>query len=199
MDAPAIKFKKRGAKVAPRKAAPPPPHSDSDPSSGSDAEGDDGRVVKRRKTNGSALKVSTAGQQTNTAIQGTTTYEADRSAVIEASSDATRQANGYDDPAQGALGAKNRLGSTRLSTKPPSFIDKNPNAPMRKIGPQRSSTNVRTTTLIDYTPDVCKDYKKTGFCGFGDSCKFLHAREDYAPGWKLDREWEAASRLRTTK
>ena len=35
-----------------------------------------------------------------------------------------------------------------------------------------------------------QDYKQTGFCGFGDSCKFLHAREDYKQGWQLDREWE---------
>ena len=31
---------------------------------------------------------------------------------------------------------------------------------------------------------------QTGFCGFGDSCKFLHAREDYKQGWELDREWD---------
>ena len=37
---------------------------------------------------------------------------------------------------------------------------------------------------------MCKDYKQTGFCGFGDSCKFLHAREDYKQGWELDKEWE---------
>ena len=43
---------------------------------------------------------------------------------------------------------------------------------------------------MDYAPDVCKDWKQTGFCGFGDSCKFLHAREDYKQGWELDRDWE---------
>jgi RING finger protein 113A len=25
---------------------------------------------------------------------------------------------------------------------------------------------------------------------YGDSCKFLHAQEDYRQGWQLDKEWE---------
>ncbi|GIX62915.1 zinc finger protein, putative [Babesia caballi] len=58
-------------------------------------------------------------------------------------------------------------------------------------GPVRgSSTNVRTTLRIDYQPDICKDYKETGYCGFGDSCKFLHDRSDYKSGWQLENEWE---------
>lgn len=63
---------------------------------------------------------------------------------------------------------------------------------------KRSST-IRTVTIVDYQPDVCKDYKgtfsglvpnnsvrlrqmltqnvaETGYCGFGDTCKFLHDR-----------------------
>jgi RING finger protein 113A len=39
-------------------------------------------------------------------------------------------------------------------------------------------------------------YKQTGFCGFGDNCKFLHSREDYKQGWQLDREWEDVTRGR---
>jgi RING finger protein 113A len=54
-------------------------------------------------------------------------------------------------------------------------------------GPLRASTNVRMTVRIDYQPDICKDYKETGYCGFGDSCKFLHDRGDYKAGWELDR------------
>ena len=42
----------------------------------------------------------------------------------------------------------------------------------------------------DYAPDICKDYKETGFCGFGDSCKFMHDRGDYKFGWQLEREQE---------
>ncbi|KAH0828173.1 hypothetical protein J3R83DRAFT_3875 [Lanmaoa asiatica] len=36
-------------------------------------------------------------------------------------------------------------------------------------------------------PDVCKDYKETGYCGFGDTCKFLHDRGTYLAGWQLDK------------
>ena len=46
----------------------------------------------------------------------------------------------------------------------------------KQAGPARPSANYRMSVLVDYQPDVCKDYKETGFCGFGDSCKFLHDR-----------------------
>ncbi|KAF2714682.1 hypothetical protein K504DRAFT_456873 [Pleomassaria siparia CBS 279.74] len=189
MDGPVVTFKKRAPKGVVRKAAPPPP-SDSDSSSGSEAEGDDGRVVKRRKTNGSSLKASTANQKTKSTYEGTTKYEADRTAKIEASTDATKQTNWYDENAEDALSTKNLLGKTRA--KP--IIEKNPDAPNRQVGPMKAATNIRTITVTDYTPDVCKDYKQTGYCGFGDGCKFLHAREDYAAGWKLDRDWELSTK-----
>lgn len=54
-------------------------------------------------------------------------------------------------------------------------------------GPLRASTNVRMTVRVDYQPDICKDYKETGYCGFGDACKFMHDRGDYKQGWELDR------------
>ncbi|CAH0716812.1 unnamed protein product, partial [Brenthis ino] len=55
-------------------------------------------------------------------------------------------------------------------------------------GPIRAPANLRATVRWDYQPDICKDYKETGFCGFGDSCKFLHDRSDYKHGWQLERE-----------
>lgn len=54
-------------------------------------------------------------------------------------------------------------------------------------GPQRVSQFVRTTIRVDYQPDICKDYKETGFCSYGDTCKFLHDRGDYKSGWEIDR------------
>lgn len=57
-------------------------------------------------------------------------------------------------------------------------------------GPQRASSNIRATVRWDYAPDICKDYKETGYCGFGDSCKFMHDRGDYKFGWQLEREMQ---------
>ena len=59
-----------------------------------------------------------------------------------------------------------------------------------RAGPIRPSGNVRVTCRFDYQPDICKDYKETGFCGFGDSCIFLHDRGDYKSGWQLDQDWD---------
>ncbi len=64
----------------------------------------------------------------------------------------------------------------------------------RVAGPVRSVANIRTTCRFDYARDLCKDYNETGFCGFGDSCKFLHDRTEYKSGWELEQEWEEARR-----
>ncbi|RYP66359.1 hypothetical protein DL771_007865 [Monosporascus sp. 5C6A] len=77
------------------------------------------------------------------------------------------------------------LTDTNDATKRSDWFDE----PAKK-GPLRSSTNVRMTIATDFAPDVCKDYKKTGWCGFGDSCVFLHDRSDAKQGWELDRQWE---------
>ena len=49
-------------------------------------------------------------------------------------------------------------------------------------GPLRASAHIRMTVRFDYQPDICKDYKETGYCGYGDSCKFMHDRGDYKSG-----------------
>ena len=54
-------------------------------------------------------------------------------------------------------------------------------------GPLRANVHIRSSVRFDYQPDVCKDYKETGFCGYGDACKFVHDRSDYKSGWEIER------------
>ena len=37
-------------------------------------------------------------------------------------------------------------------------------------GPFQAPQFLRSTVRWDYQPDICKDYKETGFCGFGGVC-----------------------------
>jgi len=202
---PVAVFKKRSAKGKSnfrKRAATPPPASDSDSSAYSSSEDDTGRRVKRRKKNTGVVTASSRNNLTSPVDLTSTKYTADRSTVIKSSNDATKQSNWYDENATDTLSSKNLLGSTRTATSAApdgtykglshatKFIQKNPDAPNRSVGPVKAPTNLRTITVTDFAPDVCKDYKQTGFCGFGDSCKYLHAREDYKQGWQLDKEWE---------
>ena len=43
----------------------------------------------------------------------------------------------------------------------------NASSGMVRKGPVRAPANLRATVRWDYQPDICKDYKETGFCGFG--------------------------------
>ncbi|TVY64239.1 Pre-mRNA-splicing factor cwc24, partial [Lachnellula suecica] len=200
--APVAIFKKRSAKGKSnfrKRAATPPPASDSD--SYSSSEDESGRKIKRRKKNTGVVTASSKSAAAAHTDLTASKYAAERSSTIKDSNDATKQSNWYDENATDALSSKNLLGSTRAApasadgtykglANATSFIQKNPDAPKRVVGPVKAPTNLRTITVTDFAPDVCKDYKQTGFCGFGDSCKFLHAREDYKQGWQLDKEWE---------
>ncbi|XP_067645534.1 E3 ubiquitin-protein ligase RNF113A [Eurosta solidaginis] len=70
----------------------------------------------------------------------------------------------------------------------------NASSGMVRKGPIRAPAHLRATVRWDYQPDVCKDYKETGYCGFGDSCKFLHDRSDYKAGWQLELDHAAQQR-----
>ncbi|KAI3741370.1 hypothetical protein L1987_59042 [Smallanthus sonchifolius] len=66
-------------------------------------------------------------------------------------------------------------------------------------GPLRASAHIRVSARFDYQPDICKDYKETGYCGYDDSCKFMHDRGDYKSGWQMEREWDEAEKARKRK
>lgn len=75
------------------------------------------------------------------------------------------------------------------------------NQPRNKFlaGPLKAPAFVRTTARFDYQPDICKDYKETGFCGFGDTCIYLHDRGDTKSGWEMEREYEEKKKVEEEK
>lgn len=186
--APVALFKKRGAKgkanLRKRPATPPPANSDSE-SDYSSSEDELGHRIKRRKKTvaiTAASKASTSRGKDLTA----TAYTADRNAPIASANDATKQTNWYDEDSTGALSAKNLLGSARTISNDAqadgtykglanqtSFIQKNPDAPQRSVGPIKAPTNIRTITITDYAPDTCKDYRITGYVNLYDSFPIL--------------------------
>ena len=52
-------------------------------------------------------------------------------------------------------------------------------------GPIRNTGHIAISNRFDYQPEICKDYKETGYCSFGDSCKFIHDRGDYKTGYEI--------------
>lgn len=158
---PVVLFKKRNARLKGniRKRPSTPissPRDDTSDSPSSDSDGQQHYRFKRRQLNKGVMNPQPT--KTSSAELFTTLFQADRNIPLDASNDATKRSNWFDETP--------------------------------KIGPTQAATNVRTTTVTDFAPDVCKDYKLTGWCGFGDSCKFLHDRGDYKQGWQLDRDWE---------
>lgn len=71
----------------------------------------------------------------------------------------------------------------------------NASSGLNRVGPIRAPNFIRQSVRWDFAPDICKDYKETGFCTFGDSCKFLHDRTDYKHGWEIERDY-AAGRMK---
>ena len=211
-------FKKRGTKASAMRKRPAPPPSDKDSSSsGSDTTDDEtGTRIKRRKREGVTTSTKTT-TQTNPSrdFSKSTKYNASRDASITANDNATKASTWYTDAAlkDSTSNPSNKAATTKTpatedvpeqdgtykgSAAYSSHIQKNPDKNNRNLGPVKAPTNVRAITVTDFAPDVCKDYKQTGFCGFGDSCKFLHAREDYKQGWQLDKEWEKAGKNSST-
>jgi RING finger protein 113A len=193
-----ISFKKRGAKSTLRKRpATPPPADDSD-SGFTSSEDEQGRQIKRRRKDAGVIASSRNDNVARPAEKQAETTSLTISSLKDADV-ATKTSNWYDEDTEKAVTKPTTRptetdGAYRGAANYQSFIQKNPEREARQVGPVKSSTNVRTITVTDFAPDVCKDYKQTGFCGFGDSCKFLHAREDYKQGWELDRDWEIGTK-----
>ena len=66
-------------------------------------------------------------------------------------------------------------------------------------GPIRAPTFVRTSARFDYQPDICKDFKETGYCGYGDACIYMHDRTDYKSGWQIEQEYATLQKRRAKR
>lgn len=172
---PQFGFKKRSKPRANvrKKPATPPPASDSD-SGFTSSDDEEGRRIKRRRKNVAVTASSAANARKDT---GSEQPSSAAPVPLTSSNDATKSSNWYDED----LSTKNLLGSTRARSDKQdtgdglaaegtykgvanyqSFIQKNPDAPNKQFGPIKAPTNVRTVTVTDFAPDVCKDYKQTG-------------------------------------
>ncbi|TNM97037.1 hypothetical protein fugu_015193 [Takifugu bimaculatus] len=67
------------------------------------------------------------------------------------------------------------------ATPPPGWSGKGRSGPPSTSEPQSGGTISQISAKI---------IRRQGFCGFGDSCKFLHDRSDYKHGWQIERELE---------
>lgn len=156
--APVAVFKKRSAKaksnIRKRPATPPPANSDSD-SDYSSSEDESGHRIKRRKKNTGTVTVSSKNNAGPRRDNSATVFAADRSVPLNSYNDATKQSNWYDENSKDAMSAKSLLGLTRAMptesdgtykglANQTNFIQKNPNAPTKTVGPVKAPTNIRT-------------------------------------------------------
>ncbi|KAG5355196.1 Pre-mRNA-splicing factor CWC24 [Yarrowia sp. C11] len=155
---------------------------DSDsPSSGSEDESAFSPAFKRHKKGLKSGATNTASSQSVSAPDFSSKIDHSHSQTLTKSEEATKETILY---------ARDESDDSDSFSKGPYKV---PFSKPTTVG-LKASSNIKSTTSQDYQPDVCKDYKLTGFCGYGDSCKFLHMREDYKAGWQVEREWEIESR-----
>ncbi|KAH1001192.1 E3 ubiquitin-protein ligase RNF113A [Dendroctonus ponderosae] len=149
--------------------------------SGSDSD----EVMVSYKSNRSAMPSGPQDQGATAVLEIETEKDRDAQAIFEKRLEVNKELEGKEDDK-----VYRGLNNYHQYFKPKDTAAGNASSGMVRKGPIRAPENLRATVRWDYQPDICKDYKETGFCGFGDSCKFLHDRSDYKHGWQLEREWE---------
>ncbi|KAK9873815.1 hypothetical protein WA026_002173 [Henosepilachna vigintioctopunctata] len=146
---------------------------------------DEEKVIMSYKSNRSAQAAGAADQLATATLEIETEKDRDAQAIFERRLEVNKELEGKEDDK-----LYRGINNYAQYFKPKDTAAGNASSGMVRKGPIRAPANLRATVRWDYQPDICKDYKETGFCGFGDSCKFLHDRSDYKHGWQLEKEWE---------
>ncbi|CAO1321786.1 unnamed protein product [Diamesa tonsa] len=158
--------------------------------SDSDAEKSSGdEVTVKYKSNRSALPTGPRDQGATAEMEIETQTDRDATAIFLKSQEINKELEGKADD-KVYRGMNNYAQYFKKKDTAQGNAGKSSNS----VGPMRAPSNIRSTVRWDYQPDICKDYKETGFCGFGDSCKFLHDRSDYKFGWQLELEEQAKAK-----
>jgi len=139
---------------------------------------------KRRKLQNNKKKAATESGPTSLVHQ----YDSSKSKLLTAKELATREAEYHPEERCVTIPQNEELSYADNNTKIYNGAKKETNK--FHAGPLKAPTFIRTTCRFDYQPDICKDYKETGFCGFGDTCIYLHDRGDTLSGWQLEQQWE---------
>lgn len=163
-----VVFKKRAGKANLKKRAATPPSSGSEYSS----EDESGTRVKRRRKGGITTSTSAISKPARD-LGKSTQFAGDRSAQITNLDDATKTSNWFhaDEAAKAAKSGGgdeevDRDGTYKGAAAYGNFIQKSKEGGNKTMGPVKAPTNMRMVTLVDFAPDVCKDYKQTGFVSF---------------------------------
>ncbi|XP_053947680.1 E3 ubiquitin-protein ligase RNF113A [Anastrepha ludens] len=158
-------------------------------SSSSDTEEDDNKVSVSYKSKKSALPNGPQDQGATSINEAETAQDCDAQALHEKMLKINEELEGKADD-------KLYRGMNNYAQyyKKEGTAAGNASSGMVRKGPIRAPAHLRATVRWDYQPDICKDYKETGYCGFGDSCKFLHDRSDYKSGWQLELDHAAHQR-----
>uniref|UniRef100_A0A8D3DXC6 Ring finger protein 113A n=1 Tax=Scophthalmus maximus TaxID=52904 RepID=A0A8D3DXC6_SCOMX len=154
-------------------------------SSDSEEEKEDKKITVAYKSTRSAKPQGPEDMGATATYQLDTEKDNDAQAIFERSQKIQEELTGKEDDK-----IYRGINNYQKFIKPKDTTMGNASSGMVRKGPIRAPDHLRATVRWDYQPDICKDYKETGFCGFGDSCKFLHDRSDYKHGWQIERELE---------
>ncbi|XP_075146437.1 RING finger protein mdlc [Haematobia irritans] len=160
--------------------------NDKNSSSSSDESDEDNKVSVSYKSKRTAIPNGPQDQGATSVLEIDTELDRDAQAIHQKSVQINEELEGKEDDK-----IYRGINNYTQYYKKKDTAAGNASSGMVRKGPIRAPAHLRATVRWDYQPDICKDYKETGYCGFGDSCKFLHDRSDYKAGWQLELDHAA--------